>query len=132
ESSAAQLTSLDQEKCRLMEMGLQINQQMSDKDVGNYAGRPFEHKFRQLFIQALYHNGKGLVVSTEYYSNELVKIMLRENQQHFESPTPPFRRKISDNEMNEESSPNRNIDVEITSNRANLVKKMMKIERDLL
>ncbi|KAI3655164.1 hypothetical protein MP638_000360, partial [Amoeboaphelidium occidentale] len=68
QSASAELTSLRQKEAMLMEWMLRIKEKMDDKDGGNHAGRLFEHTFRQSFIKALYNDGKGLVVSTEYYS----------------------------------------------------------------
>jgi hypothetical protein len=60
------------------------------------------------------------------------KILRPGNEQNSESPVPAFTRKISDSEINEETTPNSNIVVEFTANPANLVKKMMQLEKDLL
>ena len=67
-----------------------------------------------------------------YEFAEPAKILLPKKLQHHESPLPPFTKKIPDSELVEANSPNSYIVVEITSNSANLMQKMMQLEKDLL
>ena len=65
-----------------------------------------------------------------YEFAEPAKILLPKKLQHRESSLPPFTK--SDSELVEANSPNSYIVVEITSNSANLMQKMMQLEKDLL